>query len=166
MRERLSKTVMRIFIAGSTGVLGRRLVECLTDSGHEVIGLVRDDDGAALVEERGGTARYGDVLDPDTLASAMTGADAVINAATALAVKDKPTDEDWARNDRVRVKGTRNLVAAAGDSVERFLFPSIVWVARQPDGGPFDERAKRHPDRATKSAADVEDILREAASER
>ncbi|WP_158058573.1 NAD-dependent epimerase/dehydratase family protein [Halorussus halophilus] len=157
---------MRIFVAGATGVIGRRLVELLTDRGHEVLGLVRDDDGAAIVESRGGTARYGDVLDLDTLAPAMAGADVVINAATALPVKDKPTDEDWAKNDRVRVDGTQNLLAAADDSVERFLFPSIVWVARQPDGSRFHENAERHPDRATKSAAEVEDILHEAASEK
>ena len=130
-----------------------------------MIGLVRDDGGAALVEARGGTAEYGDVLEPDTLTPAVEGADAVVNAATALPVKDKPTDEDWARNDRIRVEGTRNLVAAA-ESVERFLFPSVVWVARQPDGSAFDEDAERHPDRATQSAADVEDILRDAAAER
>ena len=156
---------MRVFIAGATGVLGRRLVELLGDRGHEVVGLARDDDGAALIEARGGTARRGDVLEPDTLAPAMRGADVVVNAATALPVETKPTDEDWARNDRVRVGGTRNLAAAAADGVERFLFPSIVWVARQPDGSPFDEGADRHPDRATRSAADVEDYLRDAASE-
>jgi len=157
---------MRIFIAGATGVIGRRLVERLTDRGHDVIGLVRDDDGAALVTARGGVARYGDVLDPETLAPAVAGADTVINAATALPVTDRPTDADWARNDRVRVEGTRNLLAAADADVERFLFPSVVWVARQPDGSRFDEGADRHPDRATQSAADVEDLLHDAARTR
>ena len=156
---------MRPFIAGATGVIGRRLVERLADRGHDVIGLVRDEEGAALIETLGGTPRYGDVLEPDMLVPAMAGADTVVAAQTALPVKDKPTDADWARNDRVRVEGTRNLVAASDESVERFLFPSIVWVARQPDGSAFDERAERHPDRATKSAADVEDILHDAASE-
>ena len=33
---------MRIFIAGATGVLGRRLVELFTKRGHKVAGLVRD----------------------------------------------------------------------------------------------------------------------------
>ncbi|AUV82433.1 epimerase [Salinigranum rubrum] len=157
---------MQIFIAGATGVIGRRLVERLTDVGHDVTGLVRDDDGAALVEARGGTARYGDVLEPESLTTAMAGAQAVVAAQTALPVKDKPTDEDWARNDRVRVEGTRNLLAAADESVQRFYFPSIVWIARLPDGSPFDEGADRHPDRATQSAADVEDLLTQAASER
>ena len=94
----------------------------------------------------------------------MAGVDAVVAAQTALPVKDKPTDEDWARNDRIRVDGTRNLLAA--ESVGWFLLPSIVWVARQPNGSPFDERADRYPDRATRSAADVEDVLTDAASER
>ena len=157
---------MRTFVAGATGVIGRRLVERLADRGHEAVGLVRDDEGAALVEARGGTARRGDMLEPDTLAPAVRDADAVVNAATAIPVKDKPTDADWARNDRVRVEGTRNLVAAADASVERFLFPSVAWVARQPDGSRFDEDAERHPDRATRSAAVAEDLLRDAASER
>ncbi|QLG28994.1 NAD(P)-dependent oxidoreductase [Halorarum halophilum] len=156
---------MRVFLAGATGVLGRRLVDQFADRGHEVVGLVRDDDGAALVETRGGTPQYGDVLDPETLAPAMAGADVVVAAQTALPVKDKPTEADWARNDRVRVEGTRNLVATADDTVDRFCFPSVVWVARQPDGSRFDERAERHPDRATRSAADVEDLLQDAASE-
>lgn len=39
----------------------------------------------------------------------------------------------------------------------------MVWVARQPDGSQFDETAERHPDRATQSAADVEDILKSRA---
>lgn len=129
-----------------------------------MIGLVRDDEGGTLVEERGGTARYGDVLEPDTLGPATAGVDVVVAAQTALPVKDKPTDADWARNDRVRVEGTRNLVAAAGGGVERFLVPSVVWVARQPDGSSFDEDATRHPDRATQSAADLEDVVQDAAA--
>lgn len=54
----------------------------------------------------------------------------------------------------------------AGDSIERFLFPSVVMVARQPDGSRFDEDAERHPDRVTRSAADVKDLLREHAADR
>jgi len=38
-------------------------------------------------------------------------------------------------------------------------------VARQPDGSAFDESAERHPDRATRSAADTEDYLRDAGDE-
>lgn len=154
---------MKLFIAGATGVLGRRLVERLTDRGHAVVGLVRDEAGAELVESRGATPRRGDVLDPESLESAIGDADAVVHAATSLPTGGRPSAADWERNDRVRLEGARNLVAATGGDIERFLFPSVVWVARQPDGSAFDEDSPRYPDRATQSAADVEDYLESAA---
>lgn len=158
---------MRVFVTGSTGVLGRRLVEELASREHEVAGLVRSGAGADLVEDRGGRPVRGDVLEPDALAAAIPDeVDVAVHAATALPTRTKPTDADWALNDRVRREGARNLVEALGDDVETIAFPSVVWLARQPDGAPFDESAERHPDRATRSAADVEDYLREAAAER
>ena len=155
---------MRVFVAGATGVLGRRVVEQLSERGHDVAGLARDEEGATLVTERGGSPVQGDVLDADTL-EGVAGVDAVVHAATAIPTETKPTDEDWAANDRVRLDGARNLVATFGEAADEFLFPSVVWVARQPDGSTFDEDAERHPDRATRSAAAVEDYLREAGAE-
>lgn len=157
---------MRVFVAGATGVLGRRLIERLADRVDEVVGLVRDEEGAELVEARGGIPRRGDVLDPGTLEGVVTDAEVVVHAATAIPTKTKPSAEDWEHNDRVRVEGARNLVAAAGEDLERFLFPSIVWLARQPNGSTFDETAPRQPDRATRSAARVEDYLEQERADR
>jgi nucleoside-diphosphate-sugar epimerase len=154
---------MTVAIAGATGVLGRRLVDRLASDGRDVVGLVRDDAGARLVERRGGTPRRADVLDPDGLDDALDGATVLVHAATAIPDATKPTEEDWTRNDRVRREGARNLLDAAPADLRQVLFPSVVWVARQPDGSVFDESAPRHPDRATRSAADVEDLLRERA---
>lgn len=151
---------MKVFISGATGVLGHRLVERLADRGHEVHGLVRDDAGAELVEARGGVPRRGDVLEPDTLDSAVDDdAEILVHAATHFPVKMKPTEADWRQNDRVRLEGAKNLVEAAGSDVDRFVFPSVVMVARQPDGSFFDESAEPNPGRATQSAADVEAYL-------
>lgn len=156
---------MKVFIAGATGVLGRRLVERLSERGHEVHGLARDDAGERAVERRGGTARRGDVLEPESLERALdSGVDAVVHAATKIPTSTKPSDEDWEANDRVRLDGARNLLAAA-EGIDQFLFPSVVMVARQPDGSEFDEDSERHADRATRTAAEVEDQLRERASE-
>lgn len=155
---------MKVFITGATGVLGHRLVERLFDRGHEVVGLTRDDEGDDLVERRGGTPRRGDVLDQESLTAALGDADIVVHAATKIPTKTKPTADDWAQNARIRVEGARNVVnAAVNGSVTRVLFPSVVWVARQPDGSSFDETAQRHPDRTTQSAADAEDVFCEAA---
>ena len=157
---------MKVFVTGATGVLGQRLVDRLADRGHEVIGLARDEAGERTVEERGGAARRGDVLDPATLERAVDDDVAVlVHAATAIPKSTKPSEEEWERNDRVRLEGAENLLAAAPDGVEQVLFPSVVWVARQPDGSRFDETADRHPDRATRSAAEVEDLLERRADE-
>ena len=155
---------MTVFIAGATGVLGRRLVEQFTASGYEVVGLARDEAGERLVERRGGIPRRGDVLDAESLRRAMDDdVDVLVHAATAIPGSTKPSEEAWARNDRVRFEGGKNLLDAAPPSLGHVLFPSVVWVARQPDGSSFDETADRHPDRATQSAADVEDMLLERA---
>lgn len=155
---------MKVFIAGATGVLGRRLVEQLTERDHDVIGLARDEAGARLVERHGGVPRRGDVLEPETLAQAMDDdVEVLIHAATAIPGSTKPSDAEWTRNDRVRLDGAKNLLEAASADLQHVLFPSVVWVARQPDGSAFDETAERYPDRATQSAVDVEDLLEEQA---
>lgn len=158
---------MNVFVTGATGVLGKRIVDRLTDRGHDVVGLARDDAGERLVERSGGEPRRGDVLETATLERAVPDdVDVVVHAATAIPTSEKPSDEEWARNDRVRLDGAENLVTVAGDAADRFVFPSVVWVARQPDGSQFDESAPRHPDRATRSAAETEDFLRAAADDR
>lgn len=158
---------MKVFIAGATGVLGRRLVERLADRDHEVHGLVRDDEGAALVDARGGTPRRGDVLDRATLDAAVDDdAEVLVHAATYFPVKMKPAEADWRQNDRVRLDGAKNLVDASGPALERVVFPSVVMVARRPDGSAFDESAEQNPGRAARSAADVEAYLQEQADRR
>ncbi len=163
----VSSTVMKVFVTGATGVLGSRLVDRLADRDHEVVGLARDEAGERSVEERGGTARHGDVLDPATLERSVDDeVEVLVHAATAIPDSTKPNEAEWSRNDRVRLEGMRNLLDVAPSGIRQVLFPSVVWVARQPDGSRFDETAERHPDRATRSAAEVEDLLeRRAASD-
>ena len=158
---------MRVLVTGATGVFGHRIVDQLADSGHTVLGLTRDDAGRAVVESNGGTPVQADLLDPGALQDTLAGrdVDVVVHAATRLPPTDKPTAEYWERNDRVRLDGTTHLIDALGSDIEQFVFPSVVWVARQPDGSAFDETAERHPDRATQSAAEVEDLL-DAESDR
>ncbi len=157
---------MRVFIAGATGVLGRRLVSQFTDRGHTVVGLTRDGRGDSIVQSRGGEPRRGDVFDAESVIRAAEGADVIIHAATAIPTED-PSPEDWDRNDRVRREGAQVLTkAAAHVNAEQYLQQSIVWVARQPDGSTFDENAARHPDDpSTQSAVDAEDISLEAGEQ-
>jgi nucleoside-diphosphate-sugar epimerase len=105
---------MRVFVAGATGVLGRRAVPALAAAGHDVTALVRSPAKAALVRSLGATPVEVSLFDPDALRAAVAGHDAVCNLAThipPLAKAAKP--ESWAENSRIRSEGSRNLVDAA-----------------------------------------------------
>lgn len=157
---------MKVFIAGATGVLGWRLVEQFTDAGHEVIGLTRDEGGDQTVEAHGGHPVRGDILEPNTLHEAVDDdVEVIIHAATAIPTSTNPSREEWALNDRIRREGAENLVEIAGTvGADRVLMQSIVWVARPPDGQPFDEESDPHPNRITQSALDAERIVTSRAA--
>lgn len=53
----------------------------------------------------------------------------------------------------------------ADEHLEPVIFQSVVWVARPPDGGTFDETSERHPDLGTSGAAEVERHLETIAEE-
>jgi len=157
---------MRIFIAGATGVLGRRLVELFTKRGHKVAGLVRDPRGEQRVTALGGEPRWADLFDAATLARAAEGCEVMIHAATAIPVKPKTSPQDWALNDRIRREGTRALTeAAALVGAKLYLQQSVVWVARPRDESSFDEDSPVVcADPILQSAADAESISREAGA--
>lgn len=126
---------MRVFLAGATGVIGRRLLPLLLADGHQVTALTRGEAGAAAVHAAGGTPVMGDVYDADGL----TG---LVRAASPDVVMHQLTDlghGNLADNARIRRVGTRNLVdAALAAGVRRMVAQSISWVY---EGGttPADE---------------------------
>ncbi len=156
---------MRVFIAGASGVLGRRLVRQFMARGHLVIGQVRSPKAENAVREAGGEPRHADLFDAESLAQAAEGCDTVIHAATAIPTKQKTTPADWAMNDHIRRKGTRCLTeAAAKIGAKTYIQQSVVWVARPKDGSAFDEDSPVVPDPSYQSAIDAETIAREAGS--
>ncbi len=106
---------MKVFIAGASGVLGRRLVRQFVARGHSVIGQVRTPKAEGAVRESGGEPRHADLFDAESLARAAEGCETVIHAATAIPTKQKPAPADWAANDHIRRKGTRCLTEAAAN---------------------------------------------------
>jgi nucleoside-diphosphate-sugar epimerase len=150
---------MQVFVAGGTGVLGRRLVSRLADRGHDVVGLSRDEPGDDAVESRGGVPVRGEVTDPD-VRSHVGDADCVVHAATAVPV-GKADRSDWEHDARVRREGARHLASAAAERDARYVGQSVAWVARPPGGGAFDEDAELNPDLSTRGSADAERLARE-----
>jgi nucleoside-diphosphate-sugar epimerase len=131
---------MKVFLAGATGAIGRRLVPQLVDAGHEVTAMTRSKEKLGELYELGAEPVLCDVLDAGRLGSAMARAEpeAVINQLTGLpqTLNPRKLAEYYAANNRVRREGTANLLdAARGAGVGRFLVQgSAYWYAQS--GGP------------------------------
>jgi 2-alkyl-3-oxoalkanoate reductase len=157
---------MRVLLAGATGVLGRRLVRQLAQSGHEPYGLTRDQHGEQLIQEMGGVPVRADLFSPDDITAQVDSIDAIIHAATAIPQKQKPSAKDWQLNDQVRINGIESLSEVAlRTETKHLIFQSIVWVARPDDQSAFDEDTPVNPDEVTDSAAKAEQIALRAADE-
>jgi nucleoside-diphosphate-sugar epimerase len=72
---------MRIFVTGATGFIGSAIIEDLIEAGHQVLGLARNAEAAAVLERRGIAAHLGDVSAPDSLAAAARLCEGVIHTA-------------------------------------------------------------------------------------
>lgn len=111
---------MTILVTGATGLVGTRLVPRLTAAGHGVRALVRTGkpapDGVERVE--------GDLLEPASLAEAVTGVTAIVHLAAVL----RTPDADLIR--RSNLDATRNLIAATREHAPdaRFLMASTGRV--------------------------------------
>jgi nucleoside-diphosphate-sugar epimerase len=136
---------MRVFVAGATGVIGRRLVPVLVAAGHQVTGLTRSPGKASLLREMGAEPAVCDVYDAGALRAVVSAAqpEAVVHQLTDLPpdIDPRRAEEAYARNDRVRTEGTRNLVAATLAAGAGRMVAQSVAFAYEPSGGPLkDER--------------------------
>ena len=83
---------MRVFVAGATGVIGRRLVPLLIADGHQVTGMVRSSQRIDALRAIGAEPAIADALDAEAVRSAVSDArpDAVIHELTSLPPRIDP----------------------------------------------------------------------------
>ena len=122
---------MRIFLAGAGGAIGRRLTPLLS-AGHAVTGTTRSAEKADELKAAGIEPVVVDVFDKDALRDAVVRArpDVVIHQLTDLPqVIDPAQLAGWlARNARLRIEGTANLIAAAlAAGAHRLIAQSIAF---------------------------------------
>lgn len=124
---------MRIFLAGASGVIGRLLVPLLCAAGHSVVGTTRAPAKVAALRALGAQPVVVDAFDAPALARAVAAAapHVVIHQLTDL--PNAPGTPGYKagleRNVRLRIDGTRNLVAAAREAgVKRLIAQSIAFV--------------------------------------
>ncbi|MFL6799254.1 MAG: NAD-dependent epimerase/dehydratase family protein [Xanthobacteraceae bacterium] len=134
---------MKIFLAGAAGAIGRRLVPLLLRAGHSVTGTTRSPQRGEELAQVGATPLLVDVFDAKPLRDAVVASapDVVIHQLTDL---PRELDETrlaaaYAANARIRIEGTRNLVAAAlAAGTTRFVLQSIAF-GYAPGGEPHPE---------------------------
>jgi nucleoside-diphosphate-sugar epimerase len=131
---------MRIFVAGATGLIGRRVVELLLDGddGAVVTGISRHEDRAKELEEAGAGVAVADAFDGEMMRGVFGAAqpDVIINQLTELPNRIDPAraTEQFADNDRIRVEGTRNLIVAGATYGSHRIVAQSIAFAYAPEG--------------------------------
>src|SRR5947207_11251 len=123
------ETVMKVFVAGGSGAMGRRLVPRLVAEGYEVAAMTRDAGKASWLSAVGAQPVIADALDRAAVRAAVTGArpEVVIHQLTALSGVGsfKQFDQEFALTNRLRTEGTDYLLEGArAAGVRRFIAQS------------------------------------------
>ncbi len=115
----------------------------LIGAGHDVTGLTRSADAARDLKAAGVTPAVADVYEADGLTRAVIAArpDIVMHQLTDLprVFDETQVAAQYPRNARIRIEGTRNLVAAAkAAGARRFIVQSVAF-AYAPGKEPYAE---------------------------
>ncbi|MBS1880600.1 MAG: NAD(P)-dependent oxidoreductase [Actinobacteria bacterium] len=142
---------MRVFVAGGSGAMGKRLVPQLVGAGHEVVAMTRSGPKAAALRALGAEAAVADALDRDAVLAAVERAEpeAVIHQLTALSeLKSfRNFDREFALTNRLRTEGTDHLLAAArAAGARRFVAQSYGgWTYERTGSGLKTEEDRLDP---------------------
>ena len=163
--------VMRVFVAGGTGVLGRRLVPQLVARGHQVTATTTSAAKLDLLAQLGAAGVVMDGLDAVSVGEAVAAArpDVIVHQMTAIAGKPdiKHMDRWFATTSRLRTEGTDHLLAAAeAAGVSHFVAQSYAswngirtggWVKTEED--PLDLLAGTAAHAGMEAIRHVEDVV-------
>jgi 2-alkyl-3-oxoalkanoate reductase len=152
---------MKVFVAGATGAIGKRLVPQLVERGHEVVGMTRSEAKGAVIEELGARAAVADALDPEAVAQAVAEAEpeVIVHQLTALSgqLDMRKVETGFALTNRLRTEGTDHLLSAGrAVGAKRFVAQSYAGWPFARTGGPV--KSEEDPLDPTPPAA-MRDVL-------
>ena len=166
---------MRVFVAGASGVIGRRLLPQLIERGHEVVATAQTAEKSGSLQALGATAVVMDGLDAASVGEAVARAepDVVVHQMTALAGFGdlRRFDAGFARTNELRTRGTDHLLAAAeAAGVRRFVAQSYTGWSNERTGGavksetdPLDPSPPAQQRRSLEAIRYLERVVVEAA---
>ena len=131
---------MRVFVAGASGAIGRPLIPQLLAAGHEVTGMTRSPESAAVLREADASAAVVDVFDAGALNAAVAEArpEVLVHELTSIPgdLDPRKMEAQFGATNRVRTEGTRNLLTAArGAGARRVVAQSIAFAYAPREGG-------------------------------
>lgn len=109
---------MNVAVTGATGFIGSHVVQDLLEHGHQVTALVRADDQAQAVSERGATPAIVDLYDRRAVVSLFGRADGVIHTAS-------PSDETSVNLDSAVADAAIDAFAGTGKPYAQI---SGAWI--------------------------------------
>ncbi len=120
---------MTVLVTGSTGFLGRRVVQKLLEHNYQVRCLVRTPGHERIFEREPVDVYYGEVGNSDALASACQGVDQVIHLVAVIRESGNAT------YDAINHLGVEQVLEAAksAGSVSQFVHISAVGAVNDPD---------------------------------
>ncbi len=138
---------MKVFLAGGSGVIGRRLIPQLVAAGHQVAATTRSTARGSVIQSLGAIPVVVDALDAPALSKALTDfrPEAVMNQLTDLPQRYNPRKLGpyYERTSRLRVEATRTLLAASKEvGARRFVYQSLAFMYVPAGPAALDEDAK------------------------
>src|SRR6266545_2475286 len=134
--SRARAVVMRVFVAGASGVIGVRLLPLLVEAGHEVAGMTRSPEKVELLRRLGALPVVCDVFDRPALREAVIefAPEAVVSELTDLPDDRERLHAFEAANDRMRREGH-----ATCSMRRRLPRPHGFWPRASPGNFPASE---------------------------
>ena len=134
---------MNVFVAGGSGAIGVPLIRVLIANGHQVTASTRTPANAPRLQTLGATPVIADALDADALRRVVIAAHPthVIHQLTALPKGGPRSARDLVATNRLRIDGTRNLLAAAiAAGARRIVGGSFALIGASTAGVPEEVR--------------------------
>src|SRR5262249_51400660 len=132
--------IMRVFVTGATGVLGRHLVPGLVAAGHQVTATTRTPGKMAQLRKAGAEPVLVDGLDREAVITAVVAAapQVIVHEMTALASLRSLRNfgKEVAATNQLRTRGTGNPAAAAAAGTRRVIAQSYTGWPNERSGGP------------------------------
>jgi 2-alkyl-3-oxoalkanoate reductase len=163
---------MKVFLAGGSGAIGKRLIPMLVANGHQVVATTTSESKLPALRDLGAEAVVLDVLDRNAVMAAVmrSDPDVVIHQATALSELGdsfRNLDKTFAYTNRLRTEGTDNLLEAArAAGARRFIAQGFTGWSNERKGkmvktedDPLDAEPYPHTEQTLAGIKHVESVV-------